>query len=184
MSLAHQNIHFLDQGLELLEALDDHLYCACDDHGHACVGAHLRHVLDCYRCFLKGIDDGEATVDYDARERNPDLEKDPRIARQSIQEVRAALEQLPDSQRQQQVRVRVDAAAWNEDAWTLSTVGRELQFLLSHTVHHYALIAMTLRGVGFEPGAGFGVAPSTLEYRDTISSDNITSPATPVVCNS
>jgi hypothetical protein len=45
-----------------------------------------------------------------------------------------------------------------------STVARELQFLLSHTVHHYALIALILRLQGFEPGEEFGVAPSTLAH--------------------
>lgn len=165
MILAHQNIHFLDQGIALLDALDDSLYRSCDDHGHSCVGAHLRHVLDCYRCFLAGLESGR--IDYDARERNADLETDRQIARRNMLEIRRALEQLEAGDRNRQALVRVDAAAWNEvDPWTRSTLGRELQFLLSHTVHHYALIAMTLRVIGFEPGSGFGVAPSTLEYRE------------------
>jgi hypothetical protein len=41
---------------------------------------------------------------------------------------------------------------------------RELQFLLSHTVHHYALMALILRLQGFNPAAEFGVAPSTLQH--------------------
>jgi hypothetical protein len=40
-------------------------------------------------------------------------------------------------------------------------MARELGMLLSHTVHHYALIAMLLRARGIEPPADFGVAPST-----------------------
>jgi hypothetical protein len=55
--------------------------------------------------------------------------------------------------------VRQDAACWGR-----SSAERELQFLLSHTVHHYALIALMLRTQGYEPGAEFGVAPSTLAY--------------------
>jgi uncharacterized damage-inducible protein DinB len=51
------------------------------------------------------------------------------------------------------------------DTWTRSTVARELQFLLSHTVHHYALVAIRLRLAGREPAAGFGVSPSTLRFR-------------------
>ena len=43
--------------------------------------------------------------------------------------------------------------------------GRELLFLISHTVHHFALIAFMLRSFGIEPGDKFGVAPSTLRYR-------------------
>lgn len=165
MILAHQNIHFLDQGIELLAALDDHSYCACDSHGHSCVGAHLRHVLDCYRCFLKGWESGR--IDYDARQRNPAVETDRRVAEETIREIRNGLVALRSADRNRRVEVRVDAAAWSDtDPWTQSTLGRELQFLLSHTVHHYALIAMTLRGIGFEPGRRFGVAPSTLEFQD------------------
>jgi hypothetical protein len=48
--------------------------------------------------------------------------------------------------------------------WTRSSIARELQSLLSHTVHHYALIAIALRLQGIEPSAEFGVAPSTLEH--------------------
>jgi hypothetical protein len=48
--------------------------------------------------------------------------------------------------------------------WSGTSVGRELQFLVSHTVHHYAVIAAMLRPQGVEPGADFGVAPSTLVY--------------------
>ena len=48
--------------------------------------------------------------------------------------------------------------------WSTSSVERELQFLSSHTVHHYALIAVILRLNGVQPEEGFGVAPSTQRY--------------------
>jgi hypothetical protein len=48
-----------------------------------------------------------------------------------------------------------------------SSVGRELLFLSSHTVHHWALVAALLRHQGIEPGVEFGVAPSTLDHRRT-----------------
>lgn len=163
MILAQQNLHFLDQGLELLDALDDHTYCACDEHGHSCVGAHLRHILDCYSCFSRGLTDNR--INYDARERDLTVQSDWRAAQAAIRVIRAELAKLDENDRRRPVQVKVDAAAWTDsDPWTQSTVGRELQFLLSHTVHHYALIAMTLRGLGFEPPAGFGIAPSTLEH--------------------
>ena len=52
-----------------------------------------------------------------------------------------------------------------EDEWSGSTVRRELQFLLSHSIHHYALIATICHANGFPVPEGFGVAPSTLRYR-------------------
>jgi hypothetical protein len=61
------------------------------------------------------------------------------------------------------LRVRGDGPP-EEDGWSQSTVGRELQYLLSHTIHHYAIIGSILRAQGREPGPDFGVAPSTLRH--------------------
>lgn len=41
---------------------------------------------------------------------------------------------------------------------------RELQFLLSHTVHHFALIATLLERFEIGVPEDFGIAPSTLKY--------------------
>lgn len=64
------------------------------------------------------------------------------------------------------VTLRSVAGSGSEPDWSDSSVKRELQFLVSHTVHHYALIKELLRREGFDPGAEFGVAPSTLQARD------------------
>jgi hypothetical protein len=42
-----------------------------------------------------------------------------------------------------------------------STLARELRALASHTIHHYALVAVVLRLRGVAVPAHFGVAPST-----------------------
>lgn len=167
MHLAQQNLHFLDQGRRLLDQVSDQLFVCADEHGHACVGAHMRHVLDCYRCFVGGLEGGR--IDYDARERNPRLETERAVAMATIDGLARQLATLGEADRHRPVQVRVDAAAWGEaDSWSHSTLGRELQFLLSHTLHHYALIAMTLRVLGQAPDPSFGVAPSTLAYRSGV----------------
>jgi hypothetical protein len=45
-----------------------------------------------------------------------------------------------------------------------SSLSRELQVLSSHTIHHFALIAVTLRAHGVQMDADFGMAPSTLRH--------------------
>ncbi|MFW5688937.1 MAG: hypothetical protein ACOC1U_05120, partial [Spirochaetota bacterium] len=45
-----------------------------------------------------------------------------------------------------------------------STLERELAVLASHTVHHYAIIALLLRVQDVDVPASFGVAPSTLRH--------------------
>ena len=122
-------------------------------------------MIDCYRCFLLGLESRE--VDYDARDRDRRIETDRDFAAGAIAQVIDRLQNLPDASLDTELKIQVDTAAWEQGKtlWTRSTIARELQFLLSHTVHHYALIALILRGHGFDPGAEFGVAPSTLEYR-------------------
>ena len=56
--------------------------------------------------------------------------------------------------------------------WCASTGRRELQFLLSHSVHHYAIIAMICGQHEIEVPEGFGVAPSTLKYRESTAGDS------------
>jgi hypothetical protein len=60
--------------------------------------------------------------------------------------------------------VSTETADQSLQSWCSSSVVRELEFLQSHTVHHYSLIAILLRLQGIEPEEDFGVAPSTLEY--------------------
>ncbi|MEL7059058.1 MAG: DinB family protein [Acidobacteriota bacterium] len=173
MSIAHQNIHFLEQGLELLASLDDACFVTVAQRGQGSAGAHLRHVLDYYRCFLGGLEDG--AVDYDARSRDRTVETDRGAASAAIAEIVERLDALSESTFDRALEIKVDAAAWRDSGrLTHSTVGRELQFLLSHTVHHYALIAMLLRLQNVEPGDAFGVAPSTLEHRQRLDAAPVT----------
>lgn len=46
-----------------------------------------------------------------------------------------------------------------------SSIGRQLQFLKSHTIHHYALIALFFRLQDYEPPEEYGVSTSTPRQR-------------------
>ncbi|HXG43237.1 MAG TPA: DinB family protein [Gemmatimonadales bacterium] len=160
------NLEVLRQGVELLRRMDDGIYGVGDPAaGRSPVGAHFRHVLDHYRSFLSGLATGE--IDYDARERNTPLERDRELAIAAALGYMADLERLPADLADRPVRVtlRSVAAADESPDWSGSTVKRELQFLVSHTVHHYALIKELLGQQGLEAGEAFGVAPSTLAAR-------------------
>ena len=154
----------LEQGLALLERLDDRLY---NETGglpvRSGVGSHFRHCLDFYQAFLKGVEQGR--VNYHRRERDTFVERDRACAAAKIEltiERLWALAVLPGD-----TPLEVgpeDSDPDLTDGWCASTLARELQFLFSHTVHHFALVALLLRLRGFEPGAELGVAPSTLAY--------------------
>ena len=67
------NVHLLRQGVSLLNQLDDELYMrVLPEVTQAGIGAHLRHCLDFYSAFLRGI--GQGKVNYDLRERNELIE--------------------------------------------------------------------------------------------------------------
>lgn len=157
-ALCAANLQVLQQGLELLAQLDDEQYTLTAGSLFAYgVGSHLRHCLDSYACFLRGIPKGR--IDYDQRERDELIAQDRQYATTRLEWTMGSLQESLLRQPLEEVLVRQDGPHW-----ATSSVARELQFLLSHTVHHYALIALILRLQGFNPAAEFGVAPSTLQH--------------------
>lgn len=155
----------LGQGLGLLEKLEPELYGRSPEPlTRSPVGAHFRHVLDCCEVFLDGTAAGR--VDYDRRARDGRTEVEPVFAAHRLQALVRRLAGLSRRDMRETLEVRSDVAAdiGPEEGWRRSTIERELLYVFSHTVHHYALIAMILRHFDVEPGEDFGVAPSTLRY--------------------
>jgi hypothetical protein len=162
--LVEDNVSLIDQGVSLLSALPPAVFTARSSTTlGASIGGHLRHNLDHYACFLRGLSAGR--IDYDDRERAPDIETDPAAATAALQRAAIGLRGVPGPALDREVEVRMDTGESEERPWTRSTVRRELQFLLSHTVHHYALIAMICHLHDRPVTEDFGVAPSTLKFR-------------------
>lgn len=122
-------------------------------------GGHVRHILDAYDCLLRDHTTGR--VDFTARERDARTATDPVFAARRIDRTAGALQRLRVAA---STPLAVRAEDTSGESWCDSSVGRELQALLSHTIHHLALVALVLRLRGVEPGASFGVAPSTLAH--------------------
>lgn len=164
-TLIEVNVRWLRQALRLLDRLDDAAY-STTPRGFAPhrAGAHLRHILEFYRCFLEGLE--SAHIDYDARRRDEAIEYSRDAASAAIRAIVRSLETRQELRMERIVWVRMeDADASSEiDSLMESSISRELQVLSSHTVHHFALIAMTLRIHGVEMDPDFGMAPSTLRY--------------------
>lgn len=165
--LLRANLRLLRQARSLIGSLDGRLYAApLPALSLSGVGSHLRHCLDFYASFLAGL--GGGRLDYDARERDARIETDARHALERLDGLIRALEGLGPALGRGQLAVRSEACECagtpREAAWCNSSLERELSFLCSHTVHHFALIGVILRAHGRDPGAHFGVAPSTLEH--------------------
>lgn len=160
------NIACLQQAAVLLRGIDDATYGQPGPGAMGSgVGPHLRHVLDHYELFLDGLPDRR--VDYDGRARDPRLETDRVFALQRIDDLCRRLSGLALLDADHPLAVRMDGGSASDASswWSASSPKRELQFLLSHTVHHYALIAFMLKARGVPVDPDFGVAPSTLRHR-------------------
>ncbi len=168
----------LAQGLEVIERLPAELYASVPGElAHNGAGSHFRHVHDYYRCFLRDVETGR--IDYDRRVRDERFETESAYAAEQLRDTIQRLGELSAELTDREVEVRMDADPADPNPWSRSTVNRELRFLVSHTIHHYALIAMILKVQEFSCGDDFGVAPSTLQHWAAVSSAAAPSAAAP-----
>jgi hypothetical protein len=163
--LIAENIEALTQGVRLIERLKDRFYTQSNAAlSLSPVGGHFRHCVDFYQSFLAGLESGR--INYDHRERDGRIEENRLFAAARLNLIIESLNRLSEVEGRKRIEVILEGSPDDESGsnWSRSSLMRELQFLLSHTIHHYSLIALALRMQGFEPGVEFGVAPSTLKH--------------------
>lgn len=163
-SLTSANLACLQQGIDLLESLPEGTYaCPCPDLFGSSIGGHMRHHLDHYSAFIRNLAAGE--IDYDARERESAIESNPQVAIALMRRLIAEIGTFGEADLDRTLRIRMDDGG--DSSWSATSLRRELQFLLSHTIHHYALIVAiaTRFGICRFP-ENFGIAPSTLHYHE------------------
>lgn len=155
----------LERGIVIIHGLSD-VEFAAGKNGESSVGAHIRHNLDFVNALLNGIN--ERRVDYNARLRDPRVENDRRYAIENLTSACSRLAVLTTGILASLVLVRSEV---DEDLWHTSSVSREIEFLHSHTVHHYAIVARLVDVRGSSFAGSLGVAPSTLRYRGQVASN-------------
>ncbi|MBL8293029.1 MAG: hypothetical protein JNN08_14380 [Bryobacterales bacterium] len=165
LALIRLNVGWLRQALALLVTINDEVFSTTPEGlaPHR-VSAHLRHIIEFYECFLDGL--YRLRVDYDARRRDASIERSRQAAMARILWLISRLKTEPALMGDSILFVRAEDARslGLRDPFSMSSVARELMTLSSHTIHHFALIAMALRAHGVPVEASFGVAPSTLSY--------------------
>jgi hypothetical protein len=163
-------IETLDQGEALLAGLDDESYTQkLPVAFNASIGGHFRHCLDHFRSLLDAAGDGD--LNYDRRERGTLVESDRFAALNATRALRDGYQRLAPSylDRELQVTCKTSYAA-RASQMSLSTVGREIMYVVAHAVHHYALIGIMGGLMGLSLPPGFGVAPSTLKHQAELAS--------------
>lgn len=166
--LAQSVTEILWQAVKLLADITDaHYNCgneAARSNGGT-LGGHFRHCLEFVNCFLAGAETGK--IDYNRRQRDQLVETDRRHAAAEFLRALNRLEKLAATATAGSsllVKPEDIIEPNGADFWCASSLERELEFMQSHTIHHYALIAFKLRQMNFHVPPEFGVAPSTLRF--------------------
>ena len=127
------------------------------------IGPHLRHVIEHYEALV--LRPFVAEVDYDQRARDRTLERSPALARQRFAALRAALRGWAEVDLDDALLVFTLGGVQGQ--WPLacaSTISRELVFLASHAVHHFALLRGTCERHGITVAPHLGIAPATAAH--------------------
>ena len=150
----------LDDLAAVVDSLSDAQYADSAIPGvSGSVGGHVRHCLDHVRSLERAIESG--VVDYDARDRDTIVELDRTLAWSLLLSARRRAASVPDTVLARPVVVRTRMHAGMAPVEVLSSLEREVSFVIAHTIHHCATIAV-LAGVTPERlPERFGIAPST-----------------------
>ncbi len=126
------------------------------------IGAHVRHTLDHVQALITATHTG--SLCYDHRQRGTSIETNRSAALHQLDQLGQkwlALRSLDLSRTYElQVRLTPDAVPLTMP----TSFEREAAFILSHTIHHNAILSLMLRSMGVQLPDGFGYAPSTLQY--------------------
>lgn len=156
----------LEQGLALLASMDSRTYAQIAGEPYAAsIGAHYRHVLDHFLCVASGLTTG--VIDYDRRGRSRELETNKPYAEHTTILLMESFRALTaeDLERPCEVVYSVGYSEQGPDRLP-TTFARELAFCVSHAVHHFATMKLVCHHLSVAVQPEFGIAPSTLRYRE------------------
>jgi uncharacterized damage-inducible protein DinB len=153
----------LGQLSELVGAMSDEQYTMKPDEiMSSSVGSHVRHCLDHIEAILRGFETG--MIDYDTRDRGTPVETCRTAAIEALGRQAQRLLRFPACSEHHPLQLKVTLTNSGPAVTVATSVGRELAFVLSHTIHHNALMAVIAKALGTPVPHRFGYAPSTIAY--------------------
>jgi len=163
------NNEVLGQANTVLLRLTDAQYRSVNDaYGCSSIGQHFRHILDMYRAVTPALSAAPSPapiIDYDVRRRGAAVETERKSAIAELQDLKHALinRTAPlDLQVEVKTEVCIDSTRC---ASMRSTLARELAFISSHAVHHFALIQLLARLLGASVDKSVGLAPASASHQ-------------------
>jgi len=164
MFLQQTSINTLIQLTQLIQSLEQYEYkLSLKILSGSSIGNQVRHILEFYTCLINGISTG--TIDYDARERDIELETNSETAIKLIEEIINYIQNLKNDQ---VLNLKVVLA--NDDNFiTIPTnFYRELAYNIEHCIHHLAIIkiGVTNNFHTVNLPENFGIAYSTIRFKE------------------
>lgn len=125
------------------------------------IGQHVRHIIEFYSCLYLGIE--ENMIDYDARQRDLQIETDLNYSLEALDEICFKLESDFDDS-----NLLLNANFGHEAIIVQTTFQRELTYLIEHTIHHLAIIRIAISDAmpHIQLPLNFGVAFSTILHQE------------------
>ena len=161
-ALNQLNVETLMRLKAVLSKIDQRLYTHVNVKGRASVGQHVRHTLEFYQCLFEA----KTAVNYDARKRDILIESSADHACLTVDEI---IRQVKGVEEDFTLQTLAELPSVSVKTLSVSSsLSRELLYVLEHAIHHMALIRILIKDeqVDFELEDSFGVAYSTLAYRD------------------
>jgi len=144
---------------ELIETIPEHTFRAAPSDSSGSVGEHVRHCLDHVRALTAAVDADEFS--YDSRLRGTPVETIPAAAIEEINRLNYALDGLTDEALSRSLFLRTLVCRGTNAISVRTTLEREAAFVVQHTIHHCATMAVLLEGMRVSVPRHLGYAPST-----------------------
>ncbi len=154
----------LEQLFDLLNQLDSAQFSASlPVLNGSSIGQHVRHVIEFYQCLMSGIEHG--VIDYDARQRNLELETSLAF---SLDTLKAIIETIESLENPSQPLLLAVSYQPDKQEFIDTTLIREMVYMIEHSIHHYALIRIGIQEnfSELEIPKYFGVAYSTIQHQE------------------
>lgn len=148
---------------DVVETLSEHTFRATPSESSGSVGEHVRHCLDHVRALTSAAHANE--ISYDSRLRGTPVETDPAAAIDEINRLTQALDDLDDVQLARTLILRTLPSRGSAPVRVRTTLEREATFVVQHTIHHCATMAVLLEKLRVPVPNDFGYAPSTPSAR-------------------
>ncbi len=162
--MINSQIEVLQQAQQYLKATTtEHYQQVISPQFMSSAGAHIRHVLDHYYAIQLGLED--RIINYDVRQRGGEIEFSPEQAYNSIEQLKVFLNSLTQQQLGTIMQLTTEVAINEKQVQTVTTtLARELIFVSSHAIHHFAMVEQIAKAQKAFTPEHFGIAPATATF--------------------